>query len=300
MMLRRFLEMIRFSHTLFALPFAILAGMMSFAETTTPLPLLRFALGILFCMIFARSAAMSFNRWADQQIDARNPRTANRHIPNGQLSSKSVLLFTLLCSLAFLASSCLFLPQNPIPLIGSLPVLFFLLGYSFAKRFTFLSHFWLGISLMLAPIAAWVAVQPELSPAPFLLGFAVLFWVSGFDIIYATQDYEFDVQEGLKSIPARFGVQKALQIAAFLHLLMFLLLLALPLVYPRFGHIYYCGVGVIGLLLFAEHALIRPKTVQESGATEVLDLSRVNLAFFHLNSLISLGLLGIGLIDLFY
>ena len=238
---------------------------------------------------------MSFNRWADQAVDALNPRTASRHIPSGRLSARSVLVFTGVCVLGFIASCTLFLPGNPVPILCSIPVLIFLLGYSYAKRFTFASHFWLGAALMLAPIAAWVAVKPEFALAPLALGLAVLFWVAGFDIIYACQDRDFDVKMRLRSVPAKFGVTRSLHIAAGCHALTLVLLFLLPSVFPKFGLIYYCGVGVIAMLLIAEHLVIRPKKQEEA-----IDLSRINLAFFYLNAIVSLGLLFIGVIDLFF
>ena len=151
-------------------------------------------LGILACMVFARSTAMAFNRIADRKLDALNPRTQTRHLPGGVLSVGSVVLFTALCAAGFVAGTLLFLPHNWIPLYASIPVLLFLMGYSYAKRFTLLSHFWLGAALMLAPLAAWVAIRAEISAAPLVLGGAVLFWVAGFDIIYACQDFDFDVK----------------------------------------------------------------------------------------------------------
>ncbi len=199
----------------------------------------------------------------------------------------SVALFTALCGAGFVASTLLFLPHNWIPLAASLPVLLFLMGYSYAKRFTLLSHFWLGAALMLAPLAAWVAIRAEISPAPLVLGGAVLFWVAGFDIIYACQDFDFDVRMRLRSIPARFGVVAALRIAALCHLVMVALLLMLPLVYPFFGRIYLTGIVCIAGLLFYEHRIVRPD-----------DLTRVNRAFFQVNAVVSVGLLVIGAADL--
>ncbi|MGA2796228.1 MAG: UbiA-like polyprenyltransferase [Thermoguttaceae bacterium] len=289
--IRRMLEMIRFSHTLFALPFALLAGLMAWTANARSSPPVAFRyldlLGILACMVFARSMAMAFNRIADRRLDAINPRTQTRHLPGGVLSVGSVVLFTVLCAMGFVASTLLFLPHNRIPLLASLPVLLFLMGYSYAKRFTLLSHFWLGAALMLAPLAAWVAIRAEISVAPLVLGGAVLFWVAGFDIIYACQDYDFDVRMRLRSIPARFGVVAALRIAALCHLLMVCLLLMLPLAYPLFGRIYLTGVVCIAGLLFYEHRIVRPD-----------DLTRVNRAFFHVNAVVSLGLLAIGAVDL--
>ena len=245
-------------------------------------------LGILVCMATARSAAMAFNRLADRRLDALNPRTRTRHLPAGLLSTGSVVAFTVACSLGFVAGTLLFLPRNPIPLYASLPVLAFLFGYSYAKRFTALSHFWLGAALMAAPVGAWVAIRAEVAWPPVVLGMAVLLWVAGFDMIYACQDYEFDVKMRLRSIPARFGVAAALRLAALCHFAMVGLLLALPLVYDGFDGIYLAGVAAIGVLLLYEHWLVRPD-----------DLSRVNRAFFHVNAVVSIGLLVVGVIDLF-
>jgi 4-hydroxybenzoate polyprenyltransferase len=244
-------------------------------------------LGILVCMTMARSAAMAFNRLADRRLDALNPRTQMRHLPTGSLSVGAVAALTVICSLGFVAGTLLFLPRNPIPLRASVPVLAFLFGYSFAKRFTLLAHFWLGAALMLAPLAAWVAIRAELAWAPVVLGVAVLLWVAGFDIIYACQDAEFDVRMRLHSLPARFGVRRALKLAAGCHLGMVLLLCALPLVYGQFGWIYRSAVAGIAALLVYEHWLVRPD-----------DLRRVNEAFFHVNAVVSIGLLAAGVADL--
>jgi 4-hydroxybenzoate polyprenyltransferase len=291
-MLIRLLELIRFSHTVFALPFALLAAAMAWAANLRSNPPVPFRwmdlLGILVCMVFARSAAMAFNRLTDRKLDAMNPRTQTRHLPTGVLSTRSVVLFTVVCSLGFVGGTLLFLPANPIPLCASLPVLAFLFGYSFAKRFNALSHFWLGAALMLAPLAAWVAIRAELAWAPVVLGAAVMLWVAGFDVIYACQDFDFDVKMRLSSLPARFGVARALRLAAAFHLAAVVLLFSLPAVYHNFGWIYLTGVAAIALLLIYEHWLVRPD-----------DLSRVNQAFFHVNAVVSLGLLVIGVVDLF-
>lgn len=287
------LEMIRFSHTLFALPFALLAAAMAWSANATADPAIPFRwqdfLGIIVCMAFARSAAMAFNRLVDRSIDAANPRTAGRHLPAGILSTATVTAFTVVCSVGFIGGTLLFLPGNPIPVAASVPVLLFLLGYSFAKRFTALAHFWLGMALMLAPLAAWVAIRPVFDWAPVLLALAVMFWVAGFDILYACQDFEFDRSRRLHSVPARFGVGPALRIAAICHFAMVLFLLAIPSVFPAFGPIYFSGIAAIGLLLAYEHWLVRPD-----------DLSRVNQAFFHVNAVVSLGLAAIGIVDLFW
>lgn len=283
--------MVRFSHTLFALPFALLAAGMAWAANAAAEPPAavrwRDLLGILLCMVFARSAAMAFNRLADRRLDALNPRTEKRHLPTGSLSVPAVAAFTALSSLGFVAATLLFLPANRIPLYASLPVLLFLFTYSLAKRFTALTHFWLGAALMLAPMAAWVAIRAELDWPPLVLGGAVLFWVSGFDIIYACQDFDFDVAMRLCSVPARLGIARALKAAALCHVGTLALLAVLPAIYPEFGPVYYAGVAAIALLLAYEHSIVRPD-----------DLTRVNRAFFHVNAVVSIGLLLVGSIDL--
>jgi 4-hydroxybenzoate polyprenyltransferase len=283
---RDFLEMIKFSHTLFALPFALLGAALAVYYPGAPPTRPQDWLGILLCMASARSAAMAFNRLADRSLDARNPRTASRHIPAGRLSARSVALFTILSATAFIASTALFWP-NAWPLYLSVPVLLWLLSYSYAKRFTSLAHFWLGLSLSMAPVAAWIALRGDLAWPPIFLAEAVLLWVGGFDIIYACQDVEFDKQAGLRSIPRRFGVRNALRIAAACHALMIVPLFVLGVIYPL-GIVYFLGVAAVAALLIYEHALVRPD-----------DLSRVNLAFFQVNIAISIGLLVVGVIDLF-
>jgi 4-hydroxybenzoate polyprenyltransferase len=334
--IRQLLELIRFSHTLFALPFALLAALMAWRansqnkhlvdwvngvtqrmQRATPTlnvevhdsyglmsPTMLDAvqpfrwqelLGILMCMVAARSAAMAFNRLADRKIDALNPRTAGRHLPAGILSMKLVTSFAIMSSAAFIASTLMFLP-NRLPLFLSVPVLLFLFGYSFTKRFTALAHFWLGAALMLAPISAWIAIRGEVvmvNPADLLpvivLGGAVMLWVSGFDIIYACQDAEFDRSHKLHSVPSRLGVAGALRLAAACHAGTVVLLLLLPSVYPFFGAIYYTAIAAIAVLLIYEHSIVRPH-----------DLARVNTAFFNVNAVISMGLLVVGAIDLWF
>lgn len=306
--IRHILEMIRFSHTIFALPFAMLAAVMAWttpvaSPSPLPSPLPPFnwlhLLGILLCMVFARSAAMAFNRLADRKVDAANPRTANRHIPAGILSVASVVAFTLVSSVGFVASTLLFLP-NPLPIVLSLPILGFLMAYSYTKRVTSLAQFWLGASLMLAPVCAWIALRGEVlmtQPADILpavcLGVGVLLWVSGFDMIYACQDYEFDVEAKLRSIPTALGVSGALRLAAVCHFAMALVLVALPFTSAiggptlSLGWIYWSAVGAIAVLLVYEHWLVRPD-----------DLTRVNIAFFNVNAIVSMGLFVATSVDL--
>lgn len=282
---RDFLELIKFSHTLFALPFALLGAALAAFYPGAPTPRLRDWLGILLCMAAARSAAMAFNRLADRSHDALNPRTAARHLPTGRLSARSVALFTTVAALAFVASTLLFLP-NRWPLYLSVPVLLWLLGYSYSKRFTILAHFWLGLSLSLSPLAAWIALRGDIAWPPVFLAEAVLFWVAGFDIIYACQDVDFDKKAGLRSIPRRLGVRNALRVAAICHALMIVPLIILGLIYPL-GIVYFLGVAAVAVLLIYEHALVRPD-----------DLTRVNVAFFQVNIVISMGLLAVAVIDL--
>ncbi len=287
--LRDYLELVRFSHTLFALPFALLGAAMAARGPDDWRGRPRDWLGILLCMAMARSAAMAFNRLVDRRIDAANPRTATRHLPSGRLSVGSVAVFTVVCSALFIASTLLFLP-NRWPLFLSVPVLLWLLGYSFAKRFTSLAHFWLGAALMLSPIAAWIALRGDIAWPPVLLGLAVLFWVAGFDIIYACQDYAFDRDAGLRSIPAKLGIVGALRLAAASHALMVLALVTLGLAdSPPLGPIYFTAIVLVAVLLIYEHALVRPD-----------DLTRVNVAFFQVNVIISVGLLMVGVADLLF
>jgi 4-hydroxybenzoate polyprenyltransferase len=281
----QFLELIKFSHTLFALPFALLGAALAAHDQDGWHGRVWDWVGILICMATARSAAMAFNRLADRHFDAENPRTASRHLPAGLLDVRSVTVFTFMCALAFIASTLLFLP-NRWPLYLSVPVLLWLFCYSYTKRFTSLAHFWLGISLSLAPIAAWIALRGDMGWPPVMLSLAVLLWVAGFDIIYACQDVEFDRSSGLRSVPKTFGVPRALQIAAACHALMILPLVGLGVVYPL-GPIYFVGVAAVAALLVYEHALVRPD-----------DLTRVNVAFFQVNVVISTGLLVVVVVDL--
>jgi 4-hydroxybenzoate polyprenyltransferase len=279
-----FLGLIRFSHTIFALPFALLSALVAWRETPFDF---RHLLGVLLCMVFARSAAMAFNRLVDWRLDALNPRTETRHIPAGVLSVRIVGLFTLICSLGFILSTLLFWP-NQLPLVLSGPVLAFLLGYSYAKRFTMLCHYWLSAALMLSPIATWIALRGTVEWPPVLLAGVIFFWVGGFDILYATQDAEFDRERGLFSIPALVGIPRALQIAFYSHLLTMVCLLAFWQV-AGLGPIFLTAVGLVCLLLLYEHWLVTPQ-----------DLSRVNAAFFNVNAIISIGLLVMGALDLWF
>ena len=282
---RRALEMIKFSHTLFALPFALLGAALAAKGPDGWQGRIQDGFGILICMATARSAAMAFNRLVDRRYDAANPRTANRHLPTGALSVGFTRLFALANAGLFIAATLLFLP-NVLPLALSIPVLLWLLGYSYAKRFTSLAHYWLGLALGMAPLAAWIALRGDVAWTPVVLGMAVLFWVGGFDIVYACQDVEFDRAAGLRSIPARLGIANALRVARLSHALMLVCLLILGQT-AQLGWIYHLGVAVVAVVLLVEHLLVRAD-----------DLARVNIAFFQLNVAVSVGLLVVGLLDL--
>jgi 4-hydroxybenzoate polyprenyltransferase len=280
--------MIRFSHTLFALPFALLSALLAWQKPGSFRVL--DLIGILLCMVFARSAAMAFNRIADQRYDALNPRTSSRHLPTGRVSKAAAWVFTLLSAVAFVVATLLFcFSGNLWPFCLSVPVLVFICSYSYTKRFTLLCHVWLGASLLLAPLAAWIAIRGmEGLATPFVLGLAVLFWVTGFDILYSCQDVDFDQQAELASIPAKFGVAASLRLALGCHLLMLVSLIALYwIAVPYLKMIYLGGVAAVGLLLAYEHWLVRPD-----------DLSRVNRAFFNVNGVISVGLFLVVLLQL--
>jgi 4-hydroxybenzoate polyprenyltransferase len=282
---RTLLELVRFSHTLFALPFALASAVLAWqGRGFRWLDLL----GIFLCMVFARSAAMAFNRLSDRDVDALNPRTAGRHLPRGAISPASVWAFTIICGAGFVASTALFLlNDNPWPLRLSVPVLLFVAAYSYTKRFTALSHFWLGASLLLAPVGAWIAIRGlDGLATPIILGLAVLFWVAGFDIIYACQDVDFDRSQGLYSVPARLGIRRALRLAFLCHLVMIGLLVALDAVCPVLGTTYLVGIGVVAVVLLYQHSLVQPE-----------DLSRVNQAFFYVNGVVSVGLLAVVLLQ---
>jgi 4-hydroxybenzoate polyprenyltransferase len=300
--LRSYLELVRFSHTVFALPFAVMSTLIAARRGIDPevlgtggLGWLRPAAGILVCMVAARTAAMAFNRLVDRTIDAANPRTASRHLPRGDVGVTEVLLLVVGSCGVFIAGTLLFLP-NWLPVALSVPVLAWLLGYSYAKRFTALAHVWLGIALGFAPVAAWIALRGQTllrDPADILpaavLGLAVTAWVAGFDIIYACQDAAFDATQGLHSIPARLGVPRALGLSKWLHAATLVLLAALPRLVPELGWIYWLALGAIVILLVWEHWLVTPT-----------DLSRVNQAFFTANAAIGLILLAAIAADLWW
>jgi 4-hydroxybenzoate polyprenyltransferase len=262
------LEMIKWEHSVFALPFALCGAMLAAGGMPTVTQLA----WILLCMVSARSAAMAFNRLADAQIDAANPRTATRAIPAGILSQKFVTLFVMAsCGIFVLAAAQL----NRVTLYLSPLALAMVLLYSFTKRFTRWSHLLLGLSLGAAPAAAWIAIRGSLDPRILLLTAAVTFWVGGFDVLYACQDIDFDRAYGLNSVPQAYGIRSALWFARTLHLLMLALLVALVVTFSL-GKIAMIGVLAVALLLAYEHSLISAN-----------DLSKLNAAFFTMNGVIS-------------
>lgn len=267
-----FLEMIKFSHTLFALPFAFTGALLA----ARGLPSAAQALWILLAMVGARTAAMGMNRLIDAEIDAHNPRTATRAIPAGQISKGSVAIFIFLSILLLLFAAY---RLNPLCLKLSPVALFFLALYSYCKRFTAFAHVILGLCLAAAPIGAWIAIRGEVSLPPIILGAAVLFWVAGFDILYALQDLEFDRSAGLHSIPVSLGVNGSLWLARIFSVIMILLLLWLRLALDM-GMPFLCGIGATSLLLFYEHLLLKDG-----------DLGKLNLAFFTMNGYVSIIIL---------
>jgi len=266
------LEMIKFEHTLFALPFAFL-GMVLAAGGW---PAWRTVGWIVAAMVGARSAAMGFNRLADRHIDARNPRTASRALPAGLVTPTFVGLFVVAAAALLLIAAW---QLNPLSLALAPVALLVLLGYSFTKRFTALSHFVLGLSLAGAPLGAWIAVRGDVTAVPVLLAVVVLLWVAGFDVLYALQDQDFDRRSGLYSIPARVGTVGSLWASAILHAVMLGLLALLPSLAPGLGTGFWVGYAGCVALLAYQHAIVRPG-----------DLSRLNAAFFTANGVLSVWL----------
>ena len=279
--LRTFLETIKFSHTVFALPFAFTGAVLAAAG----LPSLYQIFWILMAMVGARTAAMGLNRLIDADIDRANPRTRGRAIPAGLLGKKSVALCSGAAAILFLFAAY---RLNFLCFILSPLALFFLVLYSYCKRFTALSHVVLGLCLAAAPVGAWIAVRGSLEPSPLILGLAVLFWVAGFDILYALQDLDFDRSTGLRSIPARLGVRGSLLTARLFHLVTVGMLLVLFVV-AGLGWVYLAGVMVAALLLSYEHWLLKDG-----------DLAKLNAAFFTMNGYISITVFFFTLGDLLF
>jgi len=283
---RNYLSLIKFSHSIFAMPFALIGFFLGLTATTwgfSVVPgwhviiypwkeIIGLFLLVILCMIFARSAAMAFNRYLDRNFDAKNPRTAIREIPSGIISANNALVFTVVSSFLFIIT-CYFI--NRICFFLSPIALLVVLGYSYTKRFTPLCHLILGLGLSLAPIGAYLAVTGHFSLLPILFSFAVIFWVSGFDVIYALQDEEFDKSQRLYSMPAWVGKRKALKISELMHLISAACIVFAGW-YGRFGWLYWIGVAIfIGMLIY-QHSIVKPN-----------DLKRVNIAFMTANGIAS-------------
>lgn len=265
-------RMIKFSHTVFALPFALSAVILAWQYYPVNIDTL---LWILIAMVGARSAAMGFNRIADADFDAKNPRTAIREIPAGRLSLTAAKIFVVIFSGIFVFAAAML---GKLCFYFSFPVLGILFSYSYAKRFTWLAHIYLGIAISLAPLGAWIAITKSFSPEILLLSSALMTYIAGFDILYACQDMDFDIKQGLFSIPAHFGIKKALLTAKLIHTASYCFFLSIYFAFSM-TDVYLMSTGIIGLLLVFEHWLVKPD-----------DLSNVHIAFFHVNSIISLTL----------
>lgn len=274
-----YLSLVKFSHTVFALPFALIGFTLGVIEVNKAITVSwltdhwELFLKVLLCMVFARSAAMAFNRWLDRKFDALNPRTAGREIPAGIIKPQHALWFTIINSALFILTTVFI---NITVFYLSLVALFVILFYSYTKRITSLCHIVLGIGLSLSPIGAFLAVTGYFKLLPVLFSLTVLTWVSGFDIIYALQDEQFDKENKLHSIPAALGVRNALMVSALLHLLSVIFVIAAGLT-GGFGPIFWIGAALFVLLLIYQHVIVKPS-----------DLSRVNMAFANTNGVASI------------
>lgn len=279
--MKKYFSLVTFSHTIFAMPFAFIGFFLAVTTTNATFQWQKLLLMVL-CMVFARNSAMAFNRYLDRDIDAKNPRTKVRDIPAGRISPAAALTFTLVNCALFLLTTwfinrlCFYLA--PVALLV-------VLGYSATKRFTALCHMVLGLGLSLAPIGAYLVVTGKFNPLPVFFSLSVLCWVSGFDIIYALQDEDFDRNEKLHSIPAYLGKVNALRLSSFLHVLSALFIM-MPAIFTRVGLPYYIGIGVFCSMLIYQHSLVKPN-----------DLSRVNFAFMTTNGIASVVFAVLFLID---
>ena len=295
---KSYLSLIKFSHTIFAMPFAMIGFFLGMLVTASVVPgwhtvifpiwtikyLTKIFILVILCMIFARSAAMAFNRYLDRKFDAANPRTAIREIPKGIISANNALIFTIISCVLFIIT-CFFI--NKLCFYLSPVALFVVLGYSYTKRFTALCHLVLGLGLSLAPIGAYIAVTGRFDLLPILFSISVIFWVSGFDIIYALQDEEFDRSQNLYSMPAWLGKRKALRVSEIFHVLSASAVIAAGF-YGNFGWLYWIGVAVFVGMLIYQHSLVKPN-----------DLRRVNLAFMTANGIASVVFAIFVIADLF-
>jgi len=269
--MKKYFSLVLFAHSIFALPFAMIGFFLGVTATSNPFNWLLLVL-VLLCMVFARNSAMAFNRYLDRDIDARNPRTQMRDIPAGKVSANEALIFVIVNCILFVITTAFI---NKLCFYLSPVALFVVLFYSYTKRFTALCHLVLGLGLSLAPIGAYIAVTGVFNIVPVLYSFAVLFWVSGFDIIYALQDEEFDKGEALHSIPSAIGRKRALRLSEFLHFFSALCVI-LPIFFIAFSWAYYFGVAFFCSMLIYQHLLVKPN-----------DISKVNRAFATTNGFAS-------------
>jgi 4-hydroxybenzoate polyprenyltransferase len=279
--MKKYLSLVTFSHTIFAMPFAFIGFFLAVTTTNHSFEWQKLILMVL-CMMLARNSAMAFNRYLDREIDARNPRTKVRDIPAGRISPTSALAFTLINCALFMVVTWFI---NPLCFYLSPVALLVVLGYSATKRFTALCHLVLGLGLSLAPVGAYLSVTGEFALLPIFFSLAVLCWVSGFDIIYALQDEDFDRSENLHSIPAYLGKVNALRLSTFLHVLS-ALFIVLPIFYTNVGVLYYIGIAFFCAMLIYQHMLVKPN-----------DLSRVNFAFMTTNGIASVVFAVLFLLD---
>ncbi|MBI2560682.1 MAG: UbiA family prenyltransferase [Planctomycetes bacterium] len=274
------LKLIKFSHTVFSMPFAVMSAFLA----GKGMPSLRQSVIIIIALVSARSCAMAFNRLADVKYDTHNPRTAYRATLQQKIGSHNVWFFMIGSAAIFILSAC---ALNRLSLILSPMALLIILGYSYTKRFTSLSHLVLGLALALAPIGAWVGIKGGVSIPPFIIALAVMLWVTGFDIIYSCQDVEYDKSAGLYSLPKKVGMKSALILSFVSHVLAILALLSL-MYFTDLYIIYFIGVCLVAGLLFYEHSLVKPD-----------DLSKVNAAFFTVNGMVGLVFMCMSLVDIF-
>jgi 4-hydroxybenzoate polyprenyltransferase len=283
---KKYLSLVTFAHTIFAMPFAIIGFALGLRAMnfTTYKPWWELLILVVLCMVFARSAAMAFNRWLDAEFDAKNPRTAVREIPTGVITKRNAMLFVVMSCLAFLATTYFI---NALCLVLAPVALFVILFYSYTKRFTSLCHIVLGLGLSLAPIGAYIAVTGQFSLVPVLFSISVMCWVGGFDIIYALQDIDFDKANNLRSIPSWLGMKRSLRVSEYLHILSFAAI-ALAGVIGHFSWLYWCGAAIFAYFLIYQHRLVKPT-----------DLSKVNRAFFTSNGIASVVFSLFVLMDIF-
>src|SRR5690348_16793416 len=284
--IKNYFSLVLFAHTIFAMPFALIGFFLGLEVTNyeTLKPWWLLLILVVLCMVFARSAAMAFNRWLDAGFDAKNPRTSTREIPSGIIQKRNAMIFVVINCLAFIICTYFI---NPLCFALAPVALFVILFYSYTKRFTSLCHLVLGLGLSLAPIGAYIAVTGKFALVPILFSLSVLCWVSGFDIIYALQDESFDKENDLHSIPSWLGLSQALTVSEALHFLSFAAIAAAG-IDGHFGWLYWCGAAVFGFFLLYQHHLVKPN-----------DLSKVNRAFFTSNGIASVVFSAFVIADIF-